>query len=78
VFETVVRKRFPVVDEAIIWLSSQAKQSARMTGSGSCIFVAVDEEAQARAIVEHVPHAWQAFAAQGKNRSPLKAMLEGG
>ncbi len=78
VFEGIVRRRYPVVDEALNWLSSQAKRTARMTGSGSCIFVPVDDESQARAIVEQVPQPWHAFAAQGKNRSPLLAMLNGG
>lgn len=69
VCETVVRKQYPAVDEALNWLAQFA--SARMTGTGSCVFAAFENEAQATEISGKMPSKWQGFVARGCNRSPL-------
>jgi len=69
VCEPVVRKRYPAVDMALKWLEKYA--SARMTGTGSCIFAAFESESQAIDILHKMPDAWQGFVARGCNQSPL-------
>lgn len=71
VFELPVKTRYPVVAQALEWLSRQSGRQAAMTGSGSCIFVALDSEEQARQLAQKVPPPWQSFSARGLNRSPL-------
>ena len=47
--QPVVMKRYPVVRQALDWLA-QAELSARMTGSGSCLFVGFPSVQQATAV----------------------------
>lgn len=77
VFETLVRERYPAVNEAMIWLSAASGTQARMTGTGSSIFVAVNDEQHAQQIMATLPDQWQAFYARGVNRSPLMSRLGG-
>jgi 4-diphosphocytidyl-2-C-methyl-D-erythritol kinase len=67
--EPVVRARHREVDSALRWLSGHA--STRMSGSGSCIFAAMADEAQARAVAAVCPEAWRAFVVRGRAQSPL-------
>jgi 4-diphosphocytidyl-2-C-methyl-D-erythritol kinase len=67
--ESIVRKLFPEVDDALSWLSSWGL--ARMTGTGSCVFVELDSKEQAEDIQVQVPSTWQSFVAEGVNKSPL-------
>ncbi|MFQ5488634.1 MAG: 4-(cytidine 5'-diphospho)-2-C-methyl-D-erythritol kinase [Gammaproteobacteria bacterium] len=69
VFEPVVRRRYPVVAQALDWLGRYAP--ARLSGTGACVFAAFDEERQARSVWRQVPEEWQGFVARGMNRSPL-------
>lgn len=73
--ESVVYKCYPAVEEAARWLGrmSESDGPASMTGTGACVFVPVDTEEKARAIVEAVPEKWSSFAAKGINLSPLLA-----
>ena len=73
VFEPVVRDRYPEVDEVLTWLSSFA--TARLTGTGSCVFAAFDSKARADRVLTQVPVQWQAFVARGRNCSPLMPKL---
>lgn len=68
--ETVVRARYVAVDSALNWLNGFA--SARMSGSGACVFAAVADEARADAIVAQCPKEWRAFTARGRVQSPLR------
>lgn len=72
VFEPLVRKQYPEVDEAMKWLDKFAP--SRLTGTGSCIFAAVADKAQAARILAQLPAGLAGFAAQGVNRSPLLRM----
>jgi 4-diphosphocytidyl-2-C-methyl-D-erythritol kinase len=47
-----------------------------MTGTGSSIFVAVNDEQHAQQLMMALPRQWQAFYARGVNRSPLFSRLE--
>lgn len=74
--EALVRKLYPAVDAALIWLSRFAP--ARMTGTGSSVFAAFSKEAQARAVLAQLPTrssgplaGLKGFVARGINRSPL-------
>ena len=68
--EPVVRARHREVDSALRWLSNHAP--ARMSGSGSCVFVAMADEAQAQAVAAACPEAWRAFVVRGLAQSPLR------
>ena len=85
VCEPVVCQRYPLVAEALAWLGKQATMvgsgigSARMTGTGACVFAAFADESSARQVVQqlHCDYArdyaggMQGFVTQGMNRSPL-------
>jgi 4-diphosphocytidyl-2-C-methyl-D-erythritol kinase len=72
--EAVVRARFPAVAEALDWLAGYA--SARLTGTGSCVFAKFSRAADAERVAARVPDAWRAFVARGLERSPLLEELD--
>lgn len=73
VFEPVVRRLYPEVATALDWLSPYT--TARMTGTGACVFGCFDGEREARDMLarfhDAFPPDWQAFVARGLNQSPL-------
>ncbi len=69
VFEPLVRERYPEVDKAMKWLDNFSP--SRLTGTGSCIFAVVADEAQAARILAQLPAGLSGFAARGVDRSPL-------
>jgi len=71
--EPVVRARYPAVDEAMRWLSVRAP--ARLTGTGGCVFAALESRGEAEALARETPAPWRARVARGCNRSPLLARL---
>ena len=73
VCEAVVREHYPSVNRALDWLGRFAP--ARMTGTGSCVFAAFENEAQATEVSRKIPGEWQGFVARGCNRSPLLERL---
>lgn len=70
----VVRKRYPVVAEALDWL--QLYGEARLTGTGACVFAGWSEKGRAARVAAQLPAHWQGFVVKGLNRSPLLARLE--
>ena len=72
--EPVVRRRFPAVAEALDWLGRFAP--ARLTGTGSCVYAAMPDEAHARAALASLPRRWTGYVVRGLNRSPLVARLQ--
>jgi 4-diphosphocytidyl-2-C-methyl-D-erythritol kinase len=72
--ESVVRKLYPQVAEALDWLSQFAV--ARMTGTGSCIFAGFDKQQQAESVYEKLPQGWEGFVVKGLNISPLQIRLQ--
>ena len=67
-FAPVVRARFPEVAAALDWLKSCG--DARLSGSGGCVFAAMDAETAQRAKRECPPQ-FAVYRANGVNRSPL-------
>jgi 4-diphosphocytidyl-2-C-methyl-D-erythritol kinase len=73
VLEPEVKKVSPEVAEALDWLSNYSP--ARLTGSGSCIFSAVDNKQMAEEILMKLPEKWKGFVAKGVNISPIESFL---
>jgi 4-diphosphocytidyl-2-C-methyl-D-erythritol kinase len=72
-FEPVVRRRYPEVATALDWLAQYG--TARLTGTGSCVFAAMPDAARARAVLARLPREWQGWVTVGRNRSPLLERL---
>jgi 4-diphosphocytidyl-2-C-methyl-D-erythritol kinase len=72
--QAVAVQRFPVVAEAIQWLSAHG--NARMTGSGACVFCPFEDEQQADRVLKQVPPRWKAWKAEGLQRHPLAHWLQ--
>jgi 4-diphosphocytidyl-2-C-methyl-D-erythritol kinase len=74
--EPVVRRRYPVVAEAMDWVAARSGgRPARLTGTGACVFAAFGSAAPARAALAGLPERWTGFVARGLARSPLHARL---
>jgi 4-diphosphocytidyl-2-C-methyl-D-erythritol kinase len=71
--EPVVRARSPEVAAAIDWLAREG--SARLTGTGSCVFAARSSAADAERLAARVPDRWMSFVARGLNSSPVHEQL---
>jgi len=71
--EPVVRERYPEVAAALDWLGRYA--SARLTGTGSCLFARFASAAEAERVAARVPDVWRAYVAQGLAESPLLQVL---
>ena len=69
--EPVVVKRYPMVAEHLGWLK-QYSATARMTGSGACVFAAFETERKAREVFASKPATMQGFVAQGLEQHPLR------
>ena len=65
----VVRRRYPEVAHALDWLSDFGP--ARLTGTGACVFLAVETMDRGREILGKLPPAIDGFLARGLNDSPL-------
>ncbi|MDQ2068737.1 4-(cytidine 5'-diphospho)-2-C-methyl-D-erythritol kinase [Natronospira bacteriovora] len=68
-FQPIARALHPPVAEALEWLSDLGE--ARLTGTGSCVFVALASRAAGETALKTLPGRWQAWLARGRNRSPL-------
>jgi 4-diphosphocytidyl-2-C-methyl-D-erythritol kinase len=64
----VVRRRYPEVAHALDWLSVFG--SARLTGTGACVFLACETKDLAQEIMRKVPSEFEGFLARGLNDSP--------
>lgn len=71
--EKTVCKLYPKVRESLIWLSEFG--SARLTGTGACIFGVFPTESRARNVWASRPSGINGFVAKGVNRSPLHTKL---
>ncbi len=73
----VVRRRYPQVGQAFDWLAKYA--SARLTGTGACVFAACADRCEAETLLGELPPGVAGFLTQGLNRSPLlDRVLESG
>ena len=71
--EPVVRARSPEVAEALDWLAREG--SARLTGTGSCVFTSRSSAADAERLAARVPDRWMSFVARGLDTSPVQEQL---
>ena len=67
--QDVVLPRFPEVQQAWEWLH-QHSPSARMSGSGACIFAALKTKESARQIAAEAPDGLKVIVAEGVDRLP--------
>jgi 4-diphosphocytidyl-2-C-methyl-D-erythritol kinase len=74
--EPVVRGRSSEVREALEWLMRFGP--ARLTGTGSCVFLACASAAEAERLAGRVPDCWKSYVARGLNSSPVYARLQQG
>jgi 4-diphosphocytidyl-2-C-methyl-D-erythritol kinase len=71
--ESLVKKRYPEVARALEWLGTRA--TARMSGTGSCVFADFSSEQAATEAAAQVPLEWECFVARGINRSMVHEAL---
>ena len=67
--EPVTCRRYPVVGRCLQWLRKFG--DARMTGSGSALFVEVADNRRGHEILAQAPHGCGGFVAQGISHHPL-------
>jgi 4-diphosphocytidyl-2-C-methyl-D-erythritol kinase len=72
--QPVVVEKYPEVARYLAWLGRFG--DARMTGSGACVFLAVGNEADARALLQELPRDMQGFVARGLDRHPLYGLAD--
>jgi len=72
----VVRRRYPEVAHALDWLSLFG--SARLTGTGACVFLACETMDLGQEIMRKMPPGFVGFLARGLNDSPLLEALRTG
>jgi 4-diphosphocytidyl-2-C-methyl-D-erythritol kinase len=73
VCEPVVRNLYPQVGQAIDWLDQFA--AARMSGTGACVFAAIDSLEQAEVVKSRVPRQWDAYITRAMNHNPVHQQL---
>ncbi len=71
--EAITISHYPVVGEALNYLARFG--DARMSGTGSAVFVAVDNRDQARLALSEIPPGYTGFIAHSTNQSPLHQQL---
>ena len=71
--EAVTRVLYPEVDEAMNWLSLHGR--ARMSGTGSSVFLIFESESEAQELVSSVPTKWIPKICKTANSSPLLRKL---
>lgn len=69
VLEPVARRHAAEVGDALDWLGRFGQ--ARMTGSGSAVFVAVESDDAARQATEGLPDAWRSWVVSSLDCHPL-------
>ena len=72
--EALVRKLYPQVDNALIWLQ-KFDRNAQMTGTGACVFASFESAEEALNVQAQLPKNLPGFVAQGVNQSPLYKLL---
>lgn len=68
--EPVVVARYPEVGQYLAWLKQYG--TARMTGSGACVFAAFSAEQAARQVLAQKPAEIEGFVARGLTQHPLR------
>jgi 4-diphosphocytidyl-2-C-methyl-D-erythritol kinase len=73
--QDVVLPRYPEVQQAWEWLY-QHSPTARMTGSGACVFAALETEESARRIAAEAPNGLTVVVAEGVDRLPEMRVVD--
>ncbi len=73
--QDVVLPRYPEVQRAWEWLHQQSP-TAKMTGSGACVFAALETEESARQVAGKAPDGLRVVVAEGVNRLPEMRVVE--
>ena len=68
--EAVVILRYPVVREHLEWLGRHG--TARMTGSGGCVFAEFESREGARRVIDALPAEMKGFIARGLEKHPVR------
>lgn len=68
--ENIVRRLYPDIDAALLWLTDHSKNRAMLTGTGACIFTTCDNRDEAANIFANRPKNLRGFIAKGVNFSP--------
>lgn len=68
-FEAVVEARHPAVVRARAWLEERAG-TARMSGSGACLFAELPGPEPGRQALRELPAEWRGVVTRGRNRHP--------
>ncbi len=71
--QPIVAELYPEVDRALGWLSQYG--TARLTGTGACVFASFDNETECRNVFSLLPATFKGFVARGINRSPVHNLL---
>lgn len=72
--EPVVRRRYPPIEAAMLWLARYG--APQLSGSGGCVFVKVDDPTLASDAVGQCPLPWRAWWVRGLDMSPLHRQLD--
>lgn len=72
--QAAARSQNPEIAAVVEWLERFAP--ARMTGSGACVFAAVDSENAASDIIAACPPKWRAWKARSMARHPLHSWVD--
>ena len=67
--QNLVRRLYPEVDKALIWLE-KISPTARMTGTGACVFASFDSQREAERVLAKMPAEFTGFTARSLDRSP--------
>lgn len=67
--EPIVRRCYPEVNRAMSLLEELGEP--RLSGSGGCVFLKLDEAGHGRRILKNIPKPFTGFVARGMNRHPL-------
>jgi 4-diphosphocytidyl-2-C-methyl-D-erythritol kinase len=73
--EPVVRSRYPEVDRALRLFTEFGE--TRMSGSGGCVFLKVQDEHRGRELLKQVSKPYTGFIARGLNRHPIYSRIAG-
>lgn len=73
--QSVVCEKYPAVAQNLAWLSRYA--SARMTGSGACVFAQFKDKQSAMAVHGNIPRHLCGWVAQGLDLHPLYTWVHG-
>ncbi|MEJ2530923.1 MAG: 4-(cytidine 5'-diphospho)-2-C-methyl-D-erythritol kinase [Halioglobus sp.] len=71
--QDLVRRLYPEVDNALIWLANFGQ--ARLTGTGASVFASFGSRAEAETALRQMPGTWKGTVARGLNESPVLTAL---